>query len=136
MKQIARGLKKFVIDNAEPFIVQVNHSGAKSDYCKSATEPLSTVTGKHGFGVVEPYLVQCKYDNEAQDVEKPLGTVTTVGSHLLVEPYMVQIGQTGFTTDRSKDVREPLATIVSKNEHCLISPTLIQYHSETSENEV
>ena len=136
MERIARGLKKFVIDNAEPFIVQVNHSGAKSDYCKSANEPLSTVTSKHGFGVVEPYLVQCKYDNEAQDVEKPLGTVTTVGSHLLVEPYMVQIGQTGFTSDRSKDIREPLTTIVSKNEHCLISPTLIQYHSETSENEV
>lgn len=120
MERIARGLKKFVIDNAEPFIVQVNHSGAKSDYCKSANEPLSTITGKHGFGVVEPYLVQCKYDNEAQDVEKPLGTVTTVGSHLLVEPYMVQIGQTGFTADRSKDVREPLTTIVSKNEHCLV----------------
>lgn len=124
MERIARGLKKFVIDNAEPFIVQVNHSGAKSDYCRSANEPLSTVTGKHGFGVVEPYLVQCKYDNEAQDVEKPLGTVTTVGSHLLVEPYMVQIGQTGFTADRSKDVREPLTTIVSKNEHCLIEPKL------------
>ena len=124
MERIARGLKKFVIDNAEPFIVQVNHSGAKSDYCKSANEPLSTVTGKHGFGIVEPYLVQCKYNNEAQDVEKPLGTVTTVGSHILVEPYMVQIGQTGFTADRSKDVREPLTTIVSKNEHCLIESKL------------
>ena len=49
---------------------------------------------------------------------------------------MVQIGQTGFTKDRSKDVREPLTTIVSKNEHCLISPTLIQYHSETAQGEV
>lgn len=136
MDRIARGLKKFVIDNAEPFIVQVNHSGAKSDYCNSMNEPLGVVIAKHGFGIVEPYLVQCKYDNEAQDIEKPLGTVTTVGSHLLVEPYMVQIGQTGFTADRSKDVREPLTTIVSKNEHCLISPTLIQYHSETSEKEV
>lgn len=49
---------------------------------------------------------------------------------------MVQIGQTGFTKDRSKDVKEPLTTIVSKNEHCLISPTLIQYHSETAQGEV
>lgn len=48
------------------------------------------------------------------------------------EPFIVQIGQTGFTADRSKDIREPLTTIVSKNEHCLISPTLIQYHSETT----
>lgn len=139
MERIARGLKKFVIDNAEPFIVQVNHSGAKSDYCKSANEPLSTVTGKHGFGVVEPYLVQCKYNNEAQDIEKPLGTVTTVGSHLLVEPYMVQIGQTGFTADRSKDVREPLSTIVSKNEHCLVKVELERldgYADSTDESEL
>lgn len=103
MERIARGLKKFVIDNAEPFIVQVNHSGAKSDYCRSANEPLSTVTGKHGFGVVEPYLVQCKYDNEAQDVEKPLGTVTTVGSHLLVEPKLQMVGDgAGFPIDRMR----------------------------------
>lgn len=100
MDRIARGLKKFVLDNPEPFIIQ------------------------------------CKFNNDAQDIRKPLGTITTIGSHLLVEPYMVQIGQTGFTADRSKDVREPLTTIVSKNEHCLISPTLIQYHSETAQGEV
>lgn len=35
MERIARGLKKFVIDNQEPFIVQVNHSGAKGAYCNS-----------------------------------------------------------------------------------------------------
>lgn len=127
MERIARGIKKFVIDNKEPFIVQVNHSGAKSDYCKSTNEPLSTITGKHGFGVVEPYLVQCKYDNKAKSIEEPLGTITTVGSHLLVEPCLVQIGQTGFSKDRSKDVREPLTTIVSKNEHCLVEAKMAPY---------
>ena len=49
---------------------------------------------------------------------------------------MVQIGQTGFTKDRSKNIQEPLSTIVSKNEHCLICPTLIQYHSETIHGKV
>lgn len=106
MERIARGLKKFVIDNAEPFIVQVNHSGAKSDYCKSANEPLSTVTGKHGFGVVEPYIV-------------PIG-------------YGERKGQ----EPRIHDIEEPLPTIVSSCKHYLCSPTLIQYHSETSKDEV
>lgn len=87
MERIARGLKKFVLENPEPFIIQCNHGG----------------------------------DRRPNDVR---------------EPYMVQIGQTGFTADRSKDVREPLTTIVSKNEHCLIGPTLIQYHSETSDKSV
>ena len=134
MDRIARGLKKFVLDNPEPFIIQCNHGGERRP--NDIREPMPTITGKHGYGIVEPYMVQCKYNNEAQDVQKPIGTLTTVGSHLLVEPYMVQIGQTGFTKDRSKDVREPLTTIVSKNEHCLISPTLIQYHSETAQREV
>lgn len=122
MDRIARGLKKFVLDNPEPFIIQCNHGGERRP--NDIREPMPTITGKHGYGVVEPYLVQCKFNNEAQNVQKPIGTLTTVGSHLLVEPYMVQIGQTGFTADRSKDVREPLTTIVSKNEHCLIEPKL------------
>lgn len=130
MERIARGLKKFVIDNEEPFIVQVNHSGAKSDYCKSTNEPLSTITGKHGFGVVEPYIVPIGYGEKKgqapriHDIEEPLPTIVSSGKHYLCEPYMVQIGQTGFTADRSKDVREPLTTIVSKNEHCLVNVDL------------
>lgn len=102
MDRIARGLKKFVLDNPEPFIIQCNHGGERRP--NDIREPMPTITGKHGYGIVEP--------------------------------YMVQIGQTGFTKDRSKDVREPLTTIMSKNEHCLISPTLIQYHSETSKDGV
>lgn len=102
MERIARGFKKFILDNPEPFIIQCNHGGERRP--NDIREPMPTITGKHGYGIVEP--------------------------------YMVQIGQTGFTADRSKDVREPLTTIVSKNEHCLISPTLIQYHSETVQGEV
>ena len=102
MDRIARGLKKFVLENPEPFIIQCNHGGERRP--NDIREPMPTITGKHGYGIVEP--------------------------------YMVQIGQTGFTKDRSKDVREPLTTIVSKNEHYLISPTLIQYHSETSKDGV
>lgn len=90
MDRIARGLKKFVLDNPEPFIIQCNHGGNRKE--NSIQEPLPTITGKHGYGIVEP--------------------------------YMVQIGQTGFSKDRSKDVRDPLTTIVSKNEHCLIEPKL------------
>lgn len=79
MERIARGLKKFVLENPEPFIIQCNHSGERKS--NDIRDPMPTITGKHGYGIVEP--------------------------------YMVQIGQTGFTADRSKDVREPLTTIVT-----------------------
>lgn len=102
MERIARGLKKFMLENPEPFLIQCNHGGGRRP--QETGEPMPTITGKHGFG--------------------------------LVKPYLVQIGQTGFTADRSKDIREPLSTVVSKKEHCLIAPTLIQYHSETAKDEV
>lgn len=86
----------------------------------------------------KPFIIQCNHGGERRpnDIREPMPTITGKHGYGIVEPYMVQIGQTGFTKDRSKDVREPLTTIVSKNEHCLISPTLIQYHSETSKDGV
>jgi DNA (cytosine-5)-methyltransferase 1 len=138
MERIARGLKKFVLENPEPFIVQCNHGGERRT--QEISEPMPTITGKHGFGVVEPYIVPIGYgerkgqEPRVHDVEEPLPTIVSSGKHYLCEPYMVQIGQTGFTKDRSKDVREPLTTIVSKNEHCLIEPKLAPYISVNREN--
>lgn len=106
MDRIARGLKKFVLDNPEPFIVPIGYGERKGQAPR------------------------------VHDVKQPLPTIVGSGKHYLCEPYMKKIGQTGFPKDRSKDVREPLTTIVRKNEHCLISPTLIQYHSETAQGEV
>lgn len=129
MERIARGIKKFVIDNAEPFIVQVNHSGAKSDYCKSANEPLNTITGKHGFGVVEPYLVQCKYDNEAKSIEEPLGTITTVGSHLLVAPTLIQYhSETADKEVRGQAIENPIMTVDGSNRYGLVTSFLSKFY--------
>ena len=74
----------------------------------------------------EPFIIQCNHGGERrpQDIREPMPTITGKHGFGIVEPYIVQIGQTGFTADRSKDVREPLTTIVSKNEHCLIEPKL------------
>lgn len=104
MERIARGLKKFVFENPEPFIIPIGYGERKGQAPR------------------------------VHDIEKPLPTIVGSGKHYLCEPYMVQIGQTGFTSDRSKDVREPLTTIVSKNEHCLIEPTLAPYMGTNTTN--
>lgn len=94
MERIARGLKKFVLDNTEPFIIPVGYGERKGQ------------------------------DPRIHNIEKPLPTIVSTGKHYLCESYMVQIGQTGFSDDRSRDIQAPLSTIVSKNEHCLIEPKL------------
>ena len=134
MDRIARGLKKFVLENPEPFIIQCNHGGERRP--NDIREPMPTITGKHGYGIVEPYMVQCKYNNEAQDIQKPIGTLTTVGSHLLVEPKLAPYMGTNTTNHPGGHCKDPIHTITTGNQQCLISPTLIQYHSETSKDGV
>lgn len=118
MQRIARGLKKFVIDNKEPFIVQVNHSGSKHDYCRSMNEPLSVITSKHGFGIVEPKLAMV---GNSEGIQAQLTT-----------PYM----GTNTTKHPGGNCKEPIHTITTGNQQCIISPTIIQYHSETTEDGV
>lgn len=138
MERIARGLKKFVLDNSEPFIVPIGYGEKKGQLPRvhDIKEPLPTIVSSGKHYLCEPYMVQCKYDNEAQTVEKPLGTVTTVGSHLLVEPKLAPFMGTNTTNHPGGKADEPLHTITTGGQQCLISPTLIQYHSETSENDV
>lgn len=133
MERIARGLKKFVIDNAEPFIVQVNHSGAKSDYCKSANEPLNTVTGKHGFGIVEPYMVQIGQTgftaDRSKDVREPLTTIVSKNEHCLISPTLIQYhSETADKSVRGQSIKDPIMTVDSSNRYGLVTSFLHKYY--------
>ncbi len=135
LRRIARGIKKFVIDNPEPFIVTVNHSG-DNFRGQSINEPLKTVTAKHGYGIVTPTIMSNNTGNVGASADDPLPTVTTGNRNYLVTPVVTAIGHQSSESARTRPADEPLSTVVSKNEHLLVSPTLIQYHSETTENEV
>ena len=127
MDRIARGLKKFVLDNPEPFIIQCNHGGERRP--NDIREPMPTITGKHGYGVVEPYLVQCKFNNEAQDVQKPIGTLTTVGSHLLVSPTLIQYhSETSKDEVRGQTIKDPIMTVDGSNRYGLVTSFLHKYY--------
>lgn len=125
LRRIAKGLQKFVIDNPQPFIVQVNHGGDNfrgADFDK----PFPTVTAKHGFGLVTPYVTQlCQNgfagDKRSSDIDRPLSTVCTKNEHMLITPYIAanQFNNAGGAADK------PLHTILTGNHHYLVAPTLI-----------
>ena len=137
MRRIARGIQKFVIDNPEPFIVTVNHSG-EGFRGQAADEPLGTITAKNGYGVVTPTIMCNNANNVGASVETPLPTVTTGNRNYLVAPSIVPIGygERKGQEPRVNKVDEPLGTVVTSGKHYLVAPTLIQYHSETVKDEV
>ena len=62
LKRIARGIQRFVIESASPFIVKCNHTTTKGGYdCfrgQSLLEPLQTITKKHGYALAVPHLTK------------------------------------------------------------------------------
>lgn len=138
MDRIARGLKKFVLNNPEPFIIQCNHGGERRP--NDIREPMPTITGKHGYGIVEPYMVQIGQTgftkDRSKDVREPLTTIVSKNEHCLIKSTLAPYMGTNTTNHPGGNCKEPIHTITTGNQQCLISPTLIPYHSETSKDEV
>ena len=133
MERIARGLKKFVIDNQEPFIVQVNHSGAKGDYCKSMNEPLNTITAKHGFGIVDPklapYMGTNTINHPGGDCREPIHTITTGNQQCLISPTLIQYhSETSKDDVRGQMIKEPLMTVDGSNRYGLVTSFLSKFY--------
>lgn len=144
MERIAKGLKKFVIDNEEPFIVQVNHSGAKSDYCKSLSKPLGTITGKHGFGIVEPMLAPVidkayggNYQGSGSKADEPIDTITTVDHNRLVEAELVPYMGTNTTNHPGGSCKDPIRTITTSAGHFgEVRAFLIKYYGDATGQDI
>lgn len=138
LDRIAKGLKKFVLNNPEPFIIQCNHGGERRP--NDIREPMPTITGKHGYGIVEPYMVQIGQTgfakDRSKDVREPLTTIVSKNEHCLIEPTLAPYMGTNTTNHPGGNCKDPIHTITTGNQQCLISPTLIQYHSETSKDGV
>lgn len=111
MRRIARGIQKFVIDNPEPFIVTVNHSG-EGFRGQSTDEPLGTITAKNGYGVVVPTIMCNNTNNIGASSETPLPTVTTGNRNYLVAPTLIQYhSETSKDEVRGQELGEPLMTV-------------------------
>lgn len=111
LRRIARGVKRYVLDAAEPFIVPNNTNNVP----KSVLEPMPTITTCNGRNLlVVPAVIQCANAsaNGVADAAQPLGTVTAKpkgGSHALLATALVKF----LGASDGADVGEPVPTITS-----------------------
>lgn len=135
MKRTAAGLEKFVFKNPEPFIVVVNHGG-KGFRGQSVHEPLSTITAKHGYGVVTPYIMQIGQTGFAKernrDAGDPLSTIVTKNEHCLISPFMIQYHSETTKDPRGQNVTEPIKTIDTSNRYGLVISFLEKFYKSGS----
>lgn len=131
MQRIARGLKKFVLDNPEPFLVTVNHGGDRAP--GDIREPLPTITGKHGYGIVAPTLIQYHSETSGkeargQQVADPIMTVDASNRYGLVSAFIQKYFDGGYT-GAGADLESPLPTVTAVDHNSICAAHLIQMNN-------
>lgn len=131
MDRIARGFIKFVLNNPKPFIIQCNHGGERRP--NDIREPMPTITGKHGYGIVEPYMVQIGQTgfakDRSKDVREPLTTIVSKNEHCLISPTLIQYhSETSKDGVRGQTIEDPIMTVDSSNRYGLVTSFLHKYY--------
>ncbi len=135
LKRIATGIRKFVIDAKEPFIVNMSHKGS----FERLSRPMTTIATEKGGcrALVVPFVDRQFTNSKCASVQSPLGTITTegCGKSALVTPTLVQTGygERQGQAPRALDINAPLGTIVSGGgKHALVAAFLAQHNFDVA----
>lgn len=140
LKRIARGIQRFVIDSASPFIVKCNHTSSKNSYDafrgQSLNEPLQTITKKLGYALAVPHLTKFRTGATGQPVTEPVPTVTAGTSkrpggngHALgiveaaLTPFLAGNGGSEYQA-KPRPLDKPAHTILKQSRACLVAPVI------------
>ena len=112
-RRIAEGLRRYVLQAAEPFIVTCYGAKKPDDFRgQDLGRPLPTQTTENRFGLISPVVVTNTTGHAPTPVDMPMPTLTTGNQQIMagaiVCPNHVAAGYTAF---RGQDVADPLRAI-------------------------
>ena len=125
MKRIAQGIKKYVIDCADPFIV--GYHACESFRGQGVDEPLGTQTTENRFGLVLPHLVTCNHTSDShrgQSAEEPLRTITAArDAHGITAVHVSKFHGQGI----GQPADSPTSTVMgTHNHHALVAAHIVK----------
>lgn len=108
LKRIANGIRKYIVENPNPYIV------------------------KDGEKLFLSYLDKAyggNYKGCGSDLHSPCSTITTVDHNRLVTAFLIQYhGETRVGDSRGQFLTEPIKTIDTSNRYGLVTAFLIKYY--------
>ncbi|PKM61660.1 MAG: DNA cytosine methyltransferase [Firmicutes bacterium HGW-Firmicutes-4] len=139
MERIARGIKKFIMENPDPFFIEDQtsmliqyHSETLSHEVRGQkiNEPIMTIDGSPRYGLIQAFV--CKhyggtYNGAGSDLDDPLSTVTAIDHNALITSHIIQMNNHMIGTDS----RDPVNTIVAGPGHLgEVRAFLIKYYGQ------
>lgn len=156
MARIAAGVRRFVLEAADPFIVKVNHGG-NDPRVEPLNRPLTTVTAeRRGHALVTPlvatidhqssssatFMAKMRGNSAGQRIDQPAPTITAGGKPKrpgtgnvlgLVAPTLIQTGygERPGQRPRDLDLHAPLGTVVAGGaKHALVGAFLSKHFGD------
>lgn len=133
MRRIARGVKRYVIDAAEPFIVPLTHTGDSRVY--PLGEPLRTVTNRGEQAFITPFLAQHNTGVVGHGMEEPVSTLTQSGTQQQVVAVNLSHQYGSATNGGQGDPRKPLKTVTTGGHHALVAAFLAKYYGSGGQDQ-
>lgn len=134
LRRIARGIKRYVIEAAQPFIVPIAHYNGR-DTVHPIDEPLRTIAAetKGGeFSLVTPYFVGAggpEYAGKPTPASRPFGALTAENHRALVVPSLsTYYGTKQPGEERTANIEEPLRTQGAENRFAMVAAFLAKHY--------
>lgn len=142
MRRIAKGVMRYVVNAAEPFIVPIGYGERAGQAPRTASirQPLATAVGANKHALVAPTLVGI--DNQSSQSgswssTEPLRTTTTENRHALVTAFLAQFNNhRGGEPNAGRAAAEPVSTITtSGSQQQLVAGNLVKLRGTSQDGQ-
>lgn len=134
LRRVAQGIKRYVIDDPNPFIVPVTHQGKRPNH--SVGKPFKTITSANRgeLALVAPSLTEHANGSSQRTfpIDEPLRTQVAQikGGHFALQTATLSTyyGPKGRNYHRGQKLTEPLRTQTTENRFALQSAMLLKHY--------
>lgn len=131
-RRIANGIRKFIIENPNPYIVKNKealsfliqyHGETKNGDARGQTlnDPIKTLDTSNRYGLVTAFITKYYKTGIGQGMDKPLHTITTSPGHFgLISAFLIKY----YGTGSEQLIDGPLHTITTKDRFGLVNVIL------------
>lgn len=131
-RRIANGLRRYVLEAKQPFIVRTGHWSHRSGEGfgfrgQGIDQPMGTVCATNDKAVVTPFVVGCggrAAQSRPRSADEPAATITTKADACIVAPFIVGSGGPVYAA-KPAPVDAPVGTITVENHRAVVAPTLV-----------
>ena len=128
-RRIAEGLRRYVLQAAEPFIVTYYGAKKPDDFRgQDLGRPLPTQTTENRFGLISPVVVTNTTGHAPTPVDMPMPTLTTGNQQMMAGVVVAPILSRQFGQSIGQSVNAPHPTITQCNHDALVKAVCIAKH--------